>query len=129
VSTAEQQHHQVGRNQVVGKPNLPESAEQKKDAKSTNVSANKALLKNVDLLSTPIQGPIDNVHVKAASRHSNTEEVGIEVNDQSANINQHHLKQDLALGEARENAPFVVSSLVVLPQDTKSQKSRGHLST
>jgi hypothetical protein len=44
---------------------LPYSYEQNRDAKLTNASANKALLKNVDLLSTPIKGPIDNVLVKA----------------------------------------------------------------
>jgi hypothetical protein len=64
ISTAETDHHKVGVNQVVGKSNCPECIDENKDAKQTTKSANKALSKNVDLLTTNIKGPIDNVVVQ-----------------------------------------------------------------
>lgn len=124
VSTAQTEHHKVPINEVVGKTNCPECKEQNRESKEHEKSSNKALSKNVDLLTTQIKGPIDNVVVKP--EHHDHDESSCEDNDDedhhhgathdshgAAIINQKKLKKDLATGEARENAPFVVGSVVV----------------
>lgn len=120
ISTAETDRHKVGINQVVGKSNCPECKEENHEARETVKSANKALSKDVDKLSTTIKGPIDNVVVKAEHRKeekSHSEDDDCDERREGydrhggAIIDQRRLKKQLAVGEARENAPFVVGAV------------------
>jgi hypothetical protein len=138
VSTAQTDRHKVGVNQVVGRSNCPECLEDKLEARSIVKSANKALTKNVDKLSTKIEGPIQRPFVRPQSRkreescssgkgdknhrHANRKDTG------AAKINYQKLKQDLAIGEARENAPFVVGKVVFPNLKTEEATSDGHKS-
>lgn len=130
VSTARTEKHKVGVNEVVGEENCEQCEEEDRDAKRVTKSSNKALFKNVDNLSTKIEGPIKNpivVHEEEKSEecesgagekshhHRERKETG------AAHINYKKLQQDLAIGEARENAPFVVGKVVFT--------SNKHLST